>query len=119
MTQFNTQLYHSIISNHRFVKSCIVMQGSPLIKSCLNKHCRCTSSSYVRGSIKKYKDNVAVYHIFFIKVKTNRLIYATIFILLIHKVSFHLMKRYFCYPILKSTCFVTTAQGNVENMASR
>lgn len=72
----------------------------------------------VRRSIKKYEDNVAVYHIFFIKVITNRLIYVMILILLINEVSFHLMKMYFCYPILKTTCFVTTAHGNVEKITS-
>lgn len=37
------------------------------------------------------------------------------FFLLIYEVSFHLMKSYFCYLILKTTCSVTTAYGNVLN----
>lgn len=71
-----------------------------------------------RINLKKCEDNVAVYHIFFTEVITNRLIYAIFLILLIYIVLFHLMNRYFCYPILKTTCFVTTVPGNVQNMTS-
>lgn len=56
----------------------------------------------LRTSIKNYEDNIAVYHILFIKVITNILVYA-IFILLKNEVSLRLIKRYFCYPNLKST----------------
>lgn len=45
----------------------------------------------IRESIKK--DNVAVYHIVIIKAITNILIHATVRILLINEVSFHLMER--------------------------
>lgn len=33
---------------------------------------------------------------------------------MIYDISFHLMKRYFCYPIFKTTWFVTMAHGNVK-----
>lgn len=77
-----------------------------------------TKLRILRGSIKKYKDNVAVYHIFFMKVKPNRLICAPTLILLICEVLIHLTKSHFCYFFLKTTCFVTTAHGNGQNMAS-
>lgn len=47
-------------------------------------------------------------------VLSIRLIYVPTLISLIHAVSFHLMKKYFCYPIFKTTCFVTIAYGNVK-----
>lgn len=78
-----------------------------------------TDFCILRGSIKKYEDKVAVYHKLFIKVITNRLIYAPTLILWIYEISLHLKKMQFCYPILKTACFVTTAHGNVENMTSR
>lgn len=68
---------------------------------------------------RKYEDNVAAYHIFFSKVISNILTSATIPILLIYEVSFYLITRYFCYPILKSTCFITTFHSNLENITSR
>lgn len=64
--------------------------------------------------------NVAAYHtIFFLKVITNRLIYTTTFISLMCEVSFHVMKMYFCSLIFKTTWFVTTEHGDVENTTSR
>lgn len=48
----------------------------------------------VRTSIKNYEDNLAVYHILFIKVITNILVYA-IFILLKNEVSLRLIKKVF------------------------
>lgn len=47
----------------------------------------------IRGSMKKYQDDVFVYHIFLIIVITYKLIYAPTLIVLIYEISFHLMKR--------------------------
>lgn len=58
-----------------------------------------------------YEANVAVYHVFFIKVIIDRIIYTPTLILSICEVSFHLMKRYFYYFILKTTCFVLTVRA--------
>lgn len=41
------------------------------------------------------------------------MIYAPTLIILMYK-SFYLMKRCFCYPILKATCFVTTGHDEVK-----
>lgn len=66
-----------------------------------------------RNNKKKYEDKVTVYHIIFIIVITTRMIYAPTLIILMYE-SFYLMKRCFCYPILKATCFVTTGHDEVK-----
>lgn len=53
------------------------------------------------------------YHIIFIIVITTRMIYAPTLIILMYE-SFYLMKRCFCYLILKATCFVTTGHDEVK-----
>lgn len=56
---------------------------------------------------------MTVYHIIFIIVITTKMIYAPTLIILMYE-SFYLMKRCFCYPILKATCFVTTGHDEVK-----
>lgn len=51
--------------------------------------------------------------------KTRTMWYAPTLISLIYEISIHLKKRYICSPILKTSCFVNTAHGNVENMMLR
>lgn len=72
----------------------------------------------LRGPIRKCVNNGDVYLIFSMNVKPNRLICAPTLILLICEVLIHLTKSHFYYFILKTTCFVTTAHGNGQNMAS-
>lgn len=50
----------------------------------------------------KIKINVAVLHIFFIKVTYVELIYARTVFVLKYEVPFHLMKRWYYYTILKT-----------------
>lgn len=57
--------------------------------------------------------------IFLLPYFKNKIIYATTFNSLMCEVSFHVMKMYFCSLIFKTTWFVTTEHGDVENTMSR
>lgn len=68
----------------------------------------------------KYTKTMWLFIIWFSKKKlTNVLSYAVKLLLFVFKVFFQLIRRYFCYPILKTTYFVTTAHGNVQNKTSK
>lgn len=70
----------------------------------LNPVLKNITSWYMRIN-KKYEENVTVYQIFFIKVTYAELNYARTLFVLKYQVPFHLMKSYFCYPILKTIFF--------------
>lgn len=72
------------------------------------------------GSIKKYEKNVSVYHIYVMKIITNKLIYALTLVLLICEVQPIWWNGIFLPNLKKNPiCFVTTEHGNVQNMTSR
>lgn len=70
----------------------------------LNPVLKNITSWYMRIN-KKYEENVTVYQILFIKVTYAELNYARTLFVLKYQVPFHLMKSFFCYPILKTMFF--------------
>lgn len=85
------------------------------IASYKNKVCHQNSGHHyacplVRGSIKKYVDNVPLDFIFSTKFKISTLSFVKTYFYFMCKVSLHLIKRWSSYLNFKSTCIVFEAQ---------
>lgn len=63
----------------------------------------------IRGSIKKYVDNVPIYFIFSTNINISTLLFVKTYSYFMCKVSLHLIKRWSSYLNFKYTCIVVTA----------